>query len=64
MSLRDFQLSRQLGKGSFGSVFKATRKADGMVYALKRIDISRMRRKDIEDSVNEARLVRGHVAMI
>jgi NIMA (never in mitosis gene a)-related kinase len=64
MSLRDFQLSRQLGKGSFGSVFKATRKVDGMVYALKRIDLSRMRRKDIEDSVNEARLVRGHVAMI
>lgn len=37
MPLEDFEVKEQLGKGSFGSVFKAIRKSDGEVYAIKQV---------------------------
>ena len=37
MSFDDFEKISELGKGSFGSVYKVKRKKDGEVYALKNI---------------------------
>jgi hypothetical protein len=31
-SMADFKIESSLGKGSYGSVFKATRKSDGIAY--------------------------------
>jgi len=39
--LKDYEIITQLGKGSFGEVFKAIRKSDGKVIALKTIDTDR-----------------------
>jgi len=39
--LKDYEIIEGIGKGSFGEVFKAIRKSDGKVIALKTIDASR-----------------------
>lgn len=40
--LNDFKILRQIGKGAHGTVFKAIRRADGLVYAIKTINIGRV----------------------
>jgi NIMA (never in mitosis gene a)-related kinase len=40
MPLSDFEIRKFLGKGSYGSVFKASRSSDGQVYAVKEINVS------------------------
>ncbi len=37
MPIEDFDIKESLGKGSFGSVSKCTRKSDGEVYAMKQV---------------------------
>lgn len=39
MPLEDFIIEKELGKGSFGTVWKCKRKADGNVYAMKQVPI-------------------------
>jgi NIMA (never in mitosis gene a)-related kinase len=46
-----------VGKGSFASVYKVMRKDDGKIYAMKRIKINKMSRKEIADSLNEVRFL-------
>lgn len=55
--LSDFQVHQTLGKGAFASVYKVTRKSDGKVYALKRVKINKMGRREISDALNEIRLL-------
>ena len=57
MSLKDFQIGKQLGKGSFGSVCVVTRKEDGKQYAMKRVKITQMNQKDRENALNEIRIL-------
>jgi serine/threonine protein kinase len=40
-TLRDFDLLKQIGKGSYGTVYKARRKSDKQIYAIKTINIGR-----------------------
>ena len=42
---KNFTVVGRLGQGSFGSVFKVLRKSDQTDYAMKVVDISRMRRE-------------------
>jgi len=44
MSLKDFEISKKLGKGAFGSVWIVKRKEDGQRYAMKRVKISALAR--------------------
>lgn len=37
MPLEDFTIEQELGKGSFGIVFKCKRKIDGKIYAIKQV---------------------------
>ena len=37
--MRDFDLLKQIGKGSYGTVFKARRKSDKQIYAIKTINL-------------------------
>ena len=54
---KNFTVAGRLGQGSFGSVFKVVRKSDATDYAMKVVDISRMRREEVRDAVNEIRVL-------
>ena len=57
MSFGEFEKLSDLGKGSFGSVYKVKRKNDGKIYALKKVDMSRLNNKEKENSLNEVRIL-------
>ena len=57
MSLEDFEYGRVLGKGVFGSVLIVKRKEDNEIYAMKRVKIGGLTKKELENSFNEVRLL-------
>ena len=57
MSLEDFEFGRNLGKGVFGSVVVVKRKQDNEIYAMKRVKISGLSKRELENSFNEVRLL-------
>ena len=52
-----FTLLKQLGQGSYGTVYKAKRASDGKNYALKVVDMGALNQKQREDSINEIRIM-------
>ena len=57
MGLNDFKIEQKVGKGSFGSVYRAKRLSDGRTYALKKVSIKDMPKKERLEAVNEIRLL-------
>lgn len=57
MSFKDFKVLETIGKGSFASVYKVLRKSDNKIYALKRVKINKMSKKEIADALNEIRFL-------
>ena len=57
MSLKDFIIGKLLGKGVFGSVSLVTRKRDGNIYAMKRVNIGKLNKKEKESALNEIRIL-------
>ena len=57
MSLNDFELGKELGKGTFGSVTIVKRKEDQKIYAMKRVKIGRLTQKEKLNSFNEVRIL-------
>ncbi|GMI19215.1 hypothetical protein TeGR_g6972 [Tetraparma gracilis] len=55
--MRDFKLIGKLGAGAFAAVTKVERKADGKTYALKRVNISKMKPAEVSDTLNEIRFL-------
>ena len=53
----DFTILSQIGKGAFGTVYLVNRKIDNKIYALKKIIIEKMKKKEIENSLNEIRIL-------
>jgi len=51
------QVQKALGKGSYGTVYRAKRYSDGKVYALKEADVGSMSAIERKDAVNEIRLM-------
>ena len=49
MSLRDFSSLRLLGKGSYGRVYRATRRSDKQEYAIKEMSIAHMSEREREE---------------
>ena len=47
----------RLGKGSFGTVYKCRRVSDRKIYAMKRVDISRLKDSEIADALTEIRVL-------
>ena len=57
MSLKDFEILSKLGSGSYSSVFKACRRADNRLYALKQVSISTLSPREKANAINEVRLL-------
>lgn len=57
MSIKGFEIIGILGKGAFSTVFKALRKSDNTIYALKRVDYDSMKRKEQENTFNEIQIL-------
>ena len=51
------QIQKTLGKGSYGTVYRAKRFSDGKLYALKEADVGKMTPIERKDAVNEIRLM-------
>ena len=56
-SIKDFKIERELGKGSFGSVYLVRRQKDNKIYALKTVILEKLNKKEQENSVNEVRIL-------
>ena len=57
MSINDFIIRKLIGKGAFGSVSLVTRKTDGKIYAMKRVNMGKLTNKEKESSLNEIRIL-------
>ena len=55
--LCDFELIERIGKGSFAKVYKVRRKADDQIYALKKVNLGKMKIKEKENAMNEIRIL-------
>jgi NIMA (never in mitosis gene a)-related kinase 1/4/5 len=53
----NFTIIKKLGEGAFGIVYKVRRKTDKRSYALKKIHLRNMNKRQIEDGLNEVRLL-------
>lgn len=56
-SMQDFDIITELGKGSFGIVFKVKRKTDDNIYALKKVYLSKLKLKEKNNALNEIRIL-------
>ena len=56
-SLSDFEFLGRLGKGCFGEVHKVKRKADGVVYVCKQINISDLTHAEQVNAAREAHIM-------
>ena len=57
MSLRDFEELQKLGEGAFSQVFRVRRRADGVIYALKKVKILGLKDKERLNALNEVRIL-------
>jgi len=57
-SMNDFEMIRELGKGSYGTVFQVRSLADNQCYVLKRICLKHMKAKHQSSSVREVQILR------
>ena len=55
--MKDFDIVKVLGKGSFGSVYLVRRKEDKKIYALKSVILEKLNKKEQQNSVNEVRIL-------
>jgi NIMA (never in mitosis gene a)-related kinase len=64
MSIKHFEIGKELGKGSYSCVYICKRKADGKRYALKQVKIAQLPTKDKENALNEVRILASLSHMI
>ena len=57
MSVNDFIIGKNLGKGTFGSVYIVIRKDNGHKYAMKRVHIDNMNKREKECALNEVKIL-------
>ena len=52
MSLKNFEILDQLGKGAYSVVYKVRRKCDSQEYALKKVFLKNLTDKEKENALN------------
>ena len=55
--LNDFDVVKRIGDGAYSQVFKVRRKADGCVYALKKVNLPKFKEKEKINAINEVRIL-------
>lgn len=55
--LHNFEFFQKIGKGAYSSVWKVRRKTDNQMYALKMIKIRSLKKKEMDNTLNEVRLL-------
>jgi NIMA (never in mitosis gene a)-related kinase 1/4/5 len=53
----NFEVIKQLGSGSFSTVYRVKRLTDGVEYAMKKVKLSALNRKEKENALNEVRIL-------
>ena len=51
--MKDFEMIKKLGSGSFSTVYKVRRKEDNKIYALKQVKMNMLSSKEKENALNE-----------
>lgn len=57
MPASDFKVIGNIGKGAYSTVQKVQRKSDGQIYALKRVMLKGLSKKEKENALNEVRIL-------
>ena len=57
MSLIDFDIVKKLGSGSFSEVYQVRRKSDKELYAMKKVKLDKLSKKEQENALNEVRIL-------
>ena len=47
----------KIGDGAYSQVYKVKRKLDSKIYALKQVNLPKFNKKDIENAINEVRIL-------
>ena len=55
--MENFEIIKKLGTGSFSEVFKVLRISDGLEYAIKKVKLDKLSKKDWENALNEIRIL-------
>ena len=55
--MKDFQIVKLIGKGSFGSIYKVKNVNDKKSYAMKKIHVSRQNREDSKATLSEIHIL-------
>lgn len=56
-TIKDFEIIKKLGDGSFAEVFKVKRLADQEIYAMKKVKLMKLATKEKENALNEIRIL-------
>ncbi|OMJ71548.1 hypothetical protein SteCoe_30221 [Stentor coeruleus] len=57
MSLTNFEILAKLGDGAYSTVYKVRRIADGEIYALKKVKMQNLNKKEKKNALNEVRIL-------
>jgi NIMA (never in mitosis gene a)-related kinase len=57
MSLQDYEVLSELGKGAYSIVYKARRLSDNKIYALKKVKLANLKEKEKRNALNEVRFL-------
>ena len=52
-----FEILQKLGDGSYSIVYKVRRKADNNIYALKKVNLQKLKDKEKQNALNEVRIL-------
>ena len=52
-----FEMLKKLGDGSYSVVYKVRRKADNNIYALKKVNLQKLKDKEKQNALNEVRIL-------
>ena len=55
--MENFEVIKELGSGSFSSVFHVRRIEDGQEYAMKKVKMDKLSKREKENALNEVRIL-------